>query len=363
MIALKKIVSILVCAALLISVFGFCLVASADSKDKAVISTIDATGTPGDTIYVPVKIENNPGFSDLAFSLSFNKSLLSYQSVSSGSLEGFSIFDHSKSGKVVVSYTGDFTIGNDSTLLYFIFNVKKKAKAKTGKLKISGVYLKNSKSKSIKYSIDSGSIKISKPCEDEHSYSDWEYIIPATCTQEGVRTCHCTKCGSTRSETSPAQGHIIDDRFSVDVVAEGSKPGMLSRHCSKCGAKTNIVIYTEENATALAINKMLDSLSENSISNLIYFLNGEKTYPEINYDVTDVDKFILENSSFEDDENYKSARNDDGSINVGIAIDKVLNNFLGKNNKAGILTTIKRAAIAGEFPFRAVGKLICLIFF
>ena len=126
-----------------------------------------------------------------------------------------------------------------------------------------------------------------------------------------------------------------------------------------CGAKTDIVVYNQKNNAALSLNNMPDSFGESAIKALVYFFNGGKTYPDIYYDITDVDEFIRDNSPYSS--NGRPAVNDDKTINVDIAIDRILHEVFGNEREPGIIEALRRAAIADELPLKLICKLVCLI--
>ena len=357
---MKRIISIIVCTLLLCCLFAPVSLVSFAVSEKAVLKVGDVSGNPGDTVYVPVRIEKNPGFSNIAFSLSFNKSTLDYKSTIAGLLPDYCIFDHTKEGRIALAYTGDYSIEGDGALVCFEFKIKKKAELKTGKISLSKTYISGSDSESIAHSAKKGEIKVAAPCAGEHEYSGGELPIAPSCTTGGIKATYCANCGHCESEILGANGHTPQKEFTLDVLAKDGRLGMLSRHCSTCGAKTSIVTYTEENPIALSLNNSLSNLSDDNVSSFVMLFNGGKTYPEINYDVTDVESFVAQNAN-RDGEERKPAINDDKTVNVDVAVDRVLQSIFGGEKQPGILDVIKRAAIAGEIPIKIVCKLICLI--
>ena len=57
-----------------------------------------------------------------------------------------------------------------------------------------------------------------------HSYSDWDVVIPATCTTAGLRKHTCTECGHVETQEIPATGHHWKDN------------GDGTHTCPDCGA-------------------------------------------------------------------------------------------------------------------------------
>ena len=79
-----------------------------------------------------------------------------------------------------------------------------------------------------------------------HTWNDGEVTKPSTCTDPGVKTYTCTKCGATRTEELPATGHteVIDEAVAATCTIEGKTEG---KHCSVC----NTVIVAQETIPAL----------------------------------------------------------------------------------------------------------------
>lgn len=347
---MKKLVLAAICAILII--VPCCFHSSAAGTD-AEIRIENVTGIVGDTVFVPVKISNNPGISAVAFSLNFDKSALTYKGFYEGALSDYTVYDHSKKGKISFACIEKKDNKNNGLLVCFEFSIKKGAKEKTYDITFGKTYFSNDKGKKVKVGANGGSLKVSDMCDGGHSFGDWSAVIPESCTNDGIKVRSCQTCGHTESAAIPATGHTIQETFTVDIVAEGSKPGMLSRHCNTCGTKTNVIIYTQANTTPLGINSIAEKLGDDAIGNLVYFLNGERTYPEITGDDFDIEEFTASD---------RTIKNDDGTINVDVAADRLLRRLFGDDKKSGLWGAVKRAAMADEIPLKLVGKLIRVIF-
>lgn len=361
MISLKKIISVIICTVLVFSLFAFNATITFAEKGNSEIIISDFSGNPKDTVYVPVIIDNNTGFSDIALSVNFDKSALDYEKTIDGLLNNHSVFNHLKDGRIAIAYTGDYDIEDNGILFTVQFKIKKNAKIKKSSITLSKIYIKNISGKSVSHSSKNGSIDVQEACSGEHDYLDWQPVVQNNCTKSGIRARRCKKCGGTQNDIVSATGHEVEDKFTVDIVAKNGKPGIISRHCVKCNAKTNIVTYTENNATALSLNDILDTVDNESLKNLIYFLNGSVTYPDVYYEIKDVEKFIA-NYKSGSYEGSKSVFGSNGTINVDAASDKLLRKLFGNGRQIGIFGVIKRAAIADEIPIKLFSKLFCLLF-
>lgn len=352
---MKKSISILVCAIMLFS----CLCPLVSAKENTTVSTTkirvkNVTANPGNTVYVPVVASQNSGIKDYVFTLVYDESVLKYEGYLSGVLNDYNIYDNNSKGKItLVSLNGE-NKSVDGDLVTYKFSVKKKASEGKYKLTLSKTSFNDEKGNSVKYKVLNGEIKISRACKSDHLYSDWKTVTPVKCTSDGVKVKTCRKCGCIKTEIIPATGHNLGSEFTLDVVAENGKPGMLSRHCNKCGAKTNIIIYTEDKDAALNINNVAKKFDDTSISNLVYFLNGSRTYPDIYDENFDISGLV---------ESQSSMVSEDGSINISASIDHILRKFFGNDKQSGLFGALKRAAIAGEIPIKLIKRLIGIILY
>ncbi len=67
----------------------------------------------------------------------------------------------------------------------------------------------------------------------EHTYGDWVETIPATCTEEGLKTRSCTICGESETAPIPATGHSFGD-WTVTTEPSCTEGGEQTRSCH-CG--------------------------------------------------------------------------------------------------------------------------------
>ena len=63
-----------------------------------------------------------------------------------------------------------------------------------------------------------------------------EWSIPASCEGIGITITTCTVCGQTATTPEAATGHTWDAEYTVDLEATCTEPGIRSLHCAKCGA-------------------------------------------------------------------------------------------------------------------------------
>lgn len=77
------------------------------------------------------------------------------------------------------------------------------------------------------------------PC-DEHTFSEWNILSDATCTENGSRERSCIICGYTESEEIVSEGHIFSEEWSVDTEPSCTVPGEMSHHCIHCEERTDV---------------------------------------------------------------------------------------------------------------------------
>ena len=70
-----------------------------------------------------------------------------------------------------------------------------------------------------------------------HSYGNWSVTKEATCTATGTQERICSACGNKETQTIAAKGHTWKSDYTVDKAATCTAEGSKSIHCSACDAK------------------------------------------------------------------------------------------------------------------------------
>ena len=70
----------------------------------------------------------------------------------------------------------------------------------------------------------------------DHAYGDWSITQKDTCTTDGMKEKVCTVCGDKVTEMIPATDHKWNSSYTVDTPATHSQYGQESIHCSVCDA-------------------------------------------------------------------------------------------------------------------------------
>ena len=96
------------------------------------------------------------------------------------------------------------------------------------------------------YAIDLEHIDIERSWACDHTWDEGEVTTEPTCTQTGVKTYTCSKCGSTKTEEIEANGHtaVTDAAVAATCTETGLTEGS---HCSVC----NAVLVAQETIPAL----------------------------------------------------------------------------------------------------------------
>ncbi|MBR5421790.1 MAG: InlB B-repeat-containing protein [Lachnospiraceae bacterium] len=69
-----------------------------------------------------------------------------------------------------------------------------------------------------------------------HDFDEGTVTTEPTCTVDGVRTCHCSRCEAVQTETVPALGHSFGDWY-VIFEATSFVEGLKECECTRCGFK------------------------------------------------------------------------------------------------------------------------------
>ena len=360
---MKKAVLIL-CAVLLLLPIG--LYAAAKDEDGAVISISSIGGNPDDYTYVTLSIENNPGIELCAFTLSYDSSALRYVSSHPGAYNNYSVYDHADDGELTVAFIDGKKTTDDCDIINLAFKIDKNAKSGKYDIKFEKTYFADEDEKEISVKTKDGAVQVQMPCEGEHVFSgDTVKILTApTCTCDGNKVTACSMCGHIKKETIAAPGHNPEKEFKINYISKDGKVLVISQICKTCGEGVNAIVNQSgtKPVDLKDLNQLTNTFDGTAITNLIYFLNGNKFYPDIPKDADDsyFEKYIRGEIKTNDGTSAaeeKPARNPDGTVNVDVTIDRLLRNFFGDDKKGGILGELKKAEISNELPIKLLKKL------
>ena len=119
----------------------------------------------------------------------------------------------------------------------------------------------------------------------EHAWDEGKVTTPATCTQKGVMTYTCTRCGDTRTEPIAMKGHTI--AIDAAVAPTCTETGLTEgKHCSSCGEVfvAQEVLQTIPHNYVNGVCTMCGKPEEGvATEGLVFTLSDDGTY----YSVTD----------------------------------------------------------------------------
>lgn len=248
---IKKIISVIFCVALCISVSANLYAENTAPTIK--VSNVEAM--PDETVTVDISISNNPGIMVMSFAITYDNSVLEYDSYKKGYISNCTVKNHANKGYVAFLNDETKDLSENGNIISVSFKVK--SNAKSGRYYINlensnrsqfGSSLKNSFSNSkLNYVIPtviSGSVKVGETCKnDGHKYGDWKITKPADCKNTGTKEHKCLRCEYTETETIPIT-HDFENEWTVDRVATPEIDGIMSRHCKNCDAVTDEIKFT-----------------------------------------------------------------------------------------------------------------------
>lgn len=247
---LKRLTSIALC--LILCTF-MCVTAFAAVKPSLKIS--NASAMAGQEVTLDLTLSGNPGIMAMAFSITYDNSQFAFVDVSKGFISTPTFKDHSDKGYVAfsVSETSDKT--TNGTIMSLKFKIKDSAKP--GKYTISlgnpnyekygskiDNCFSNSKEELIVPDIISGIITVEGECDKQgHDYGGWSVTKVGTCTETGIKSRTCARCGAVEEVVLPVN-HDVEDEWTVDRVATPEENGIMSRHCKNCDERFEEIVFT-----------------------------------------------------------------------------------------------------------------------
>ena len=254
---MKKILSILTAFILIFGVF-FALPVSAAAEPTITVSTV--TAIPGDTVVVNVDIKDNPGIQAMTFTLSYDNSVVEYESYAKGGLKDYTIVNHSNTGYVSFVNCENDNKKYNGTIFSVTFKVKDDAAAGEYPFKICNISPKdrgedlsgcfaNKEHTTITPIIINGKLTVGETCKNSgHKFTDWEETTAPSCEGKGAKTRSCKRedCGHTEVKEIDALGHDFQDKWTIDKAATETEKGVMSRHCKRCDATKDQTFFDME---------------------------------------------------------------------------------------------------------------------
>lgn len=253
---MRKIFAFLLCICLVFTAFSPTVAVFAQTND-CTITVKTVKGNLGDTVFVPISIDNNPGISAVTIGITYDSSTLIYQGYDKGLAftDGLMLKEHPDKNIIkiaLVEASKDST--NNDDILTLKFKIADNAEAGLSKIDIE--YRKgdfaNWKLESIMPKIVSGGVEVAynpqvQNCSHK-TFTKWVAVSKPNCTDPGTEQRECTVCGYKQTRLIDPVGHVFEDVWTVDVPAAKDREGVMSRHCKHCTATTDRITFTLKDA-------------------------------------------------------------------------------------------------------------------
>ncbi len=258
----------------IIFIFSFCLLIAASLSafttsaaviNQGIITVGTVTGNTGDTVIVPITIEDNPGICGITVSITYNSSALEFVEDMMGNV----IYEYMTKAhptkniiRLVTSEQGNKY--NNGTMLSLKFKIADKAPAELHKIDItyrSGDFC-NWKLDRIMPKIIAGGVNVnlSKSNCPHKSYTEWSTATIPTCTENGAEMKTCNACGHVELRDTEPIGHEYSKDYTVDKEATKNESGLMSRHCIRCKDFTDQISYTLKDSDDGNIKNEFDTI-------------------------------------------------------------------------------------------------------
>lgn len=291
---MRKFILSLFCVILLFSSLLPCYSVMADTN-KCTVTVASIKGNIGDTVYLPISIENNPGISGVSISVTYNSKALTYKGYTKGPVftDSFMVQDHPTKNLirlVLVESSKDST--NNGNIITLKFTIGEDTAADFYPISIdygSGDFA-NRKMGAVMPEIVSGGVEViynpaAQNCAHKN-YGEWLAVAEPTCTAKGIEQRECTLCGHKDTRETEKTAHVYEDEWTVDTPATKERDGVMTRHCKHCTATTDRITFKYEDPQ--------DEDFENSIGTEV----PKNDYTENLFNEQHPDKELTRNESY-----------------------------------------------------------------
>lgn len=246
---IRRIPHIILCVCLLAIFLCTPMPAAAQGKAEDGTITIDTqTAAVGDSVIVPIRIENNPGIMAITVSVTYDRDALSYEKYIRGYLSDYTVADHQDKSLIRLVNCEQRNRNDNGIMVSFQFKVKENASAGLHPISIDynvGDFADWDRNKPEPVIVSGGVNVLYNGSNCNHkTYGDWEIVASPGCTTIGKQQRHCTVCGHTQIEDAPALGHSYADHWTIDRPATKDQVGIMSRHCIRCSSTTDLLSFT-----------------------------------------------------------------------------------------------------------------------
>lgn len=249
---LKKIISFLLAVCILCSLFATVFTVGAAQIHKGKITIDTVSGVNGDTVIVPIRMEENPGIMAITVSITYNSEALTFEKYYLGEVVyDYYVVDHPTKNLLRFVNCENKDRANNGTILSLQFKIKDTAEADFHKIdiKYSAGDFCNWNLDKVMPQIIPGGVDVAfngNNCK-HRKYGDWETVAVATCKQKGAKQRICKTCGHTDISETPPVGHTYSDSWTIDEPATPEKDGLMSRYCLNCDHYVDRMTFSYEN--------------------------------------------------------------------------------------------------------------------
>ncbi len=264
----KRFVTVLLCILLLFAAI-FPIGASATVIEQGIITIGTVSGVTGDSVIVPISIEENPGISAITVSITYPSSELVFEKMLKGDFLGNAEVAAHPSRNIirfVTSETGNKR--NNGVLIYLKFKIADNAEAKFHKigLKYNSGDFCNWKLHKIMPTIIPGGVNVAfngNNCP-HREYGEWSVSAKPSCDEEGLDSRTCKNCGSVDLKNTAPIGHEYSNDWTVDREATKDEDGLMSRHCIRCPDFVDQISFKYEEIDDGKIDNTIGEITENN---------------------------------------------------------------------------------------------------
>lgn len=250
----KSIFCIILVALMITAISVPCFAAEKVIVNQGVITIGKVSGNTGDTVIVPITIEDNPGIIAITISITYDSSALQLiEDLPGNVIYSHEIQDHPSKNLIRLVTLESLDRKNNGTLISLKFKIKPKTKAGLTEISIkysSGDFC-NWKLHRIMPEIIPGGVDVGLSEDNcpHKNYSDWTVAAIPTCLESGYDSRTCNDCGHVELRNNSPIGHEFSKDFTIDKAATKDESGLMSRHCIRCAEFTDQISYTLKDST------------------------------------------------------------------------------------------------------------------
>ena len=245
----KKVFSYIFCLILCFTLISGNFITNAAILNKGTLTVATIEGITGDSVIVPITLEDNPGIMAVSISITYNSDALTYEGYDKGSriLDDFMVVNHPTKKLIrLVSLCSENT-KKDGTFISFKFKINDDAPMGLHPINIeygSGDFC-NKELDRIMPTIIKGGINVSyngSNCPHKE-YGEWTVASPPSCEGTGHDQRICKSCSHTNLKVTDPLGHEYPEFWTVTQEATPDSDGIMARLCIRCNNPVDEVTF------------------------------------------------------------------------------------------------------------------------